>query len=153
MKSFVTIFILILFFQSSSTGDDIGDFQIDGINVGDTLLKYMSEDEILIEKEKRKNYYSHLGDPLFYEVYSFGRSSQYNYISFFLKPKARAKPIYDIRPKKIIKTVNKNFFNPNKSSNSIKLVAKIVIAAMTADAMITLIKKESKTSCNKICFC
>ena len=89
MKSFVTIFILILFFQSSSTGDDIGDFQIDGINVGDTLLKYMSEDEILIEKEKRKNYYSHLGDPLFYEVYSFGRSSQYNYISFFLKPNDR----------------------------------------------------------------
>lgn len=61
--------------------------------------------------------------------------------------------MYDIRPKKIIKTVNKNFFNPNKSSNSIKLVAKIVIAAITEDAMITLIKKESKTSCNKIYFC
>lgn len=89
MRIFFIVLILTLCFQSWTNADDIGDFQIDGISVGDTLLKYMSEDEILIEKEKTKNYYSHLGNPLFYEVYSFGRSNQYNNISFFLKPNDR----------------------------------------------------------------
>ena len=89
MKIFFKVLIIIFILQSWVKGDDIKDFQIDGISVGDTLLKYMTEDEILIEMEKTENYYSHLGDPLFYEVYSYGRSSQYNYISFFLKPNDR----------------------------------------------------------------
>ena len=85
MKIFFKVLIIIFILQSWVKGDDIKDFQIDGISVGDTLLKYMTEDEILIEKKKRENYYSYLGDPIFYEVYSFGKSSQYDYISFFLK--------------------------------------------------------------------
>ena len=89
MRILLTILILNFCFQSLTKADDIKDFQIDGISVGDTLLKYMTEDEILIEKKKRENYYSYLGDPIFYEVYSFGKSSQYDYISFFLKSNDR----------------------------------------------------------------
>ncbi len=89
MKILLTILILNFCFQSLTKADDIKDFQIDGISVGDTLIKYMTEDEILIEKKKRENYYSYLGDPIFYEVYSFGKSSQYDYISFFLKSNDR----------------------------------------------------------------
>lgn len=59
MKSFVTIFILILFFQSSSTADDISEFQIEGISIGDSALNFFSKEEIInnkVEYYKRNEY-------------------------------------------------------------------------------------------------
>ena len=47
MKKIITIFFLILFgFSAYSFADDIGDFEIDGISIGDSLLKHMSEEDI-----------------------------------------------------------------------------------------------------------
>ena len=70
MKSFVTIFLLILFFQSYSTADDISEFQIEGISVGDSLLNHFSEKEILHQINKNKYMYNYLNDD-FGEVYLF----------------------------------------------------------------------------------
>ncbi len=50
MKKFLAILILILTLQTSSQADDIRDFQIEGMSIGDSLLDYFSEDEI-------KNFY------------------------------------------------------------------------------------------------
>ena len=45
MKIFLTLFVL--FFSSSVLSEDISDFQIEGMSLGDSLLDYMSEEKIL----------------------------------------------------------------------------------------------------------
>ena len=49
MKIFLILFVLL--FSSSVFADDISDFQIEGMSIGDSLLDYMSEEEILNNKE------------------------------------------------------------------------------------------------------
>ena len=46
MKKFLTILFLSLLLTNPLTADDITDFQIEGISVGDSLLDYMSVDQI-----------------------------------------------------------------------------------------------------------
>ena len=46
MKKLLTIIILSLCFITSSKADDISDFQIDGISIGDSALDYFSESRI-----------------------------------------------------------------------------------------------------------
>ena len=46
MKQFIIIFILILSFQSWSKADDIRDFQIEGMSVGDSLLDYYPKNKL-----------------------------------------------------------------------------------------------------------
>ena len=56
MKRLLTILILILTFQTPSQADDIRDFQIEGMSVGDSLLDYFKEEEI---KKAQKNSYDY----------------------------------------------------------------------------------------------
>ena len=44
MKTFLTLFFL--FFSSTVMADDISDFQIEGMSIGDSLLDYFSEEKI-----------------------------------------------------------------------------------------------------------
>jgi len=44
MKTLLTLFVLL--FSSSVVAEDISDFQIEGISIGDTLLDYFNEEEI-----------------------------------------------------------------------------------------------------------
>ena len=46
MRFFLLILVLISSFQSLTKADDITDFQIEGMSVGDSLLDYYSEKEI-----------------------------------------------------------------------------------------------------------
>ena len=46
MRIIFTIFILILASQSLSKADDIRDFEIEGISIGDSVLNFFSMDEI-----------------------------------------------------------------------------------------------------------
>ena len=49
MRKLSTYLFLVLFaFQTSSWADDIRDFQIEGMSIGDSLLNYSSEEEIEI---------------------------------------------------------------------------------------------------------
>ena len=58
--------VLSLCFMSHSQADDIRDFQIEGISIGDSLLKYFSEDEI------RKNIgFDYPGSDRFKRFYSY----------------------------------------------------------------------------------
>ena len=54
MKRLLLILIFILSFQSWSTADDIRDFQIEGISIGDSLLDFYSSEEI---DSKKVDYY------------------------------------------------------------------------------------------------
>jgi len=44
MKTLLTLFVLL--FSSSVLADDISDFEIEGMSIGDCLLDYFSEEEI-----------------------------------------------------------------------------------------------------------
>ena len=60
MKKFFTVLILIFVLESISKADDIKDFQIEGISIGDSLLDYMTKKEINLSKRnylKNKKYY------------------------------------------------------------------------------------------------
>ena len=54
MKKLLAIITLSLCFMLPSQADDIKDFQIEGISIGDSLLDYLSKREILSGKQ---NYY------------------------------------------------------------------------------------------------
>jgi len=47
MKIFLTVIIIVFSLQSWTKAEDIKDFQIEGMSVGDSLLDYYSEKEIL----------------------------------------------------------------------------------------------------------
>ena len=46
MRVFIAVLVLIFSFQSWTKADDIRDFQIEGISIGDSLLDYFSKKEI-----------------------------------------------------------------------------------------------------------
>ena len=55
MKKFLATLVLsLLFFSAPSQAEDIRDFQIEGMSIGDSALDFFSESEI---KEGKKNYY------------------------------------------------------------------------------------------------
>ena len=84
MKTFLIIFVL--FFSPSVFADDISDFSIEGISIGDSLLDYMTEDEILEEIEITKDDYSYIEEPNKYgEVYLQKNYQTYDSLSFFVK--------------------------------------------------------------------
>ena len=85
-KLLILLFSLFLLSSPSVFADDISDFEIEGMSIGDSLLDYMTEEEILTEMEKSKDIYSHLKEPNKYlEVYLFKDFSSYDKISFFVK--------------------------------------------------------------------
>ena len=50
MRKFITILILIFSAQFSAQADDIKEFELEGISIGDSLLDYFSKQEILASK-------------------------------------------------------------------------------------------------------
>ena len=86
MKKLSVYFFLILFsFSAPSFADDISDFEIEGISLGDSLLDYMTEEKIKIQLEKNKEMYSHT-DKKFIGIVVDGISSEvYEYIVVTIK--------------------------------------------------------------------
>ena len=50
MKRFILIIILIFSLQSWIRADDISDFEIEGMSIGDNLLDYFTKEEIVSKK-------------------------------------------------------------------------------------------------------
>jgi len=85
-KLLVLLFSFFLLSSPSVFADDISDFQIEGISIGDSLLDYMTEDEILKEIELNKDFYSFLKEPYKYaEVYLLIESENYDNLAFIIK--------------------------------------------------------------------
>ena len=59
-----------LFFQAHSCADDVYNLKIEGISLGDSLLKHLSKEEITAEIEDNKAAYNYLTDE-FGEVYLY----------------------------------------------------------------------------------
>ena len=95
MKRLLLIFILLLSSQVWTKANDIKDFEIEGISIGDSLLDYFSEKEILREIKDNKYMYNYLTDE-FGQVFKYDGISKYKMISFYVKPKDKKFIIYAI---------------------------------------------------------
>ena len=85
-KLFILLFSLFFLSSPSVFADTISDFEIEGISIGDSLLDYMTEEEILEEIERTKDWYLHLKDPSKYSHISFNKGlNTYGSMTFFVK--------------------------------------------------------------------
>ena len=84
-KLSIYLFLIFFGFQTSSLGDDIRDFEIEGMSIGDSLLDYFSEDEI--KNNIIKDYYKHKSDKKFItvEFYEFPSAKTYDGVQLDLK--------------------------------------------------------------------
>ena len=79
MKLLLTTFLIILCLQSWTKADDIRDFEIEGMSIGDSALEYFSESEI---KTNKKNWYK---DTKFYGVQIKSQSEKFDAIQLHFK--------------------------------------------------------------------
>ena len=80
MKKLSTYLFLVLFsFSALSFADDINELEIEGISIGESLLDYLSKDEIINEIEANKSTYNYLNND-FGEVYLYGNFEKYDYL-------------------------------------------------------------------------
>ena len=92
MKRLLTILILIFTLQTPSQADDIRDFQIEGMSIGDSLLNFMNEDEINMNDLK---FYPN--DSKYYEIEYAGKSDMFENLSMHIKRYDKKYEIYSIR--------------------------------------------------------
>ena len=65
MKKLLILLFSLFFLSSPSVfAEDISDFQIEGIGLGDSLLDYMTEEEILEDIKANKDWYYFLNEPI-----------------------------------------------------------------------------------------
>ena len=110
MKKTIVIIILGLFLITPSQADDIRDFQIEGMSVGDSALDYFSKEEINanIEKYYDSDKYTVI------EFYSLPRLEVYTGVSFATKKFDKDFIIKTISGVKFIKNINDCFDEKNK---------------------------------------
>ena len=92
MKKFLAILVLGLFLITPSQADDIRDFQIEGMSIGDSALNYFSEE--LIEKNKRNYYKNKKFTPV--EIEYLKRYEVYDVVSFNYKTDDKNFKIYSL---------------------------------------------------------
>ena len=81
MRVFVTVLVLIFSLQSFVKADDISDFEIEGISVGDSLLDHYSINEIN-EALKNPSYYK---NKIFVEIFVNYKGSEFDYLQVALQ--------------------------------------------------------------------
>ena len=91
MKRLFLILILTFSFHSLTKADEIRDFEIEGISVGDSLLDYYSEVEI---NSKYKNY--HYSSKKYYQIGIEKNINQYELVTIHLKNKDKRYIIHNI---------------------------------------------------------
>ena len=80
MKKLFIIIIIFISFQSWTKADDIRDFEIEGMSVGDSLLEYMSIKEI---KDSKRNYFK--DKRKYYVVARVDNLENYEVVDLYLK--------------------------------------------------------------------
>ena len=124
MRVFITVLVLIFSLQSLTKADDIRDFQIEGISIGDSLLDYFSESEI----ERSKDELQYKANKFYQVTILSGNFDQYDAMHFQLKNNDNKFIIYSMsgiieleikkclkKQKKIFKELLTLFDNPKTS--------------------------------------
>ena len=94
MRIILTIFILIISLQSWARAEDIRNFQIEGMSIGDSLLDYFSVEEINISKKYDHTNTNWTSDKMF--QLRTGKKGRYTEIMFALKKNDKKYIIYGI---------------------------------------------------------
>jgi hypothetical protein len=83
MSRLLLIFILIFSFQSLTKADDISDYQIEGMSIGDSALNFFSKERI--DKRKQKGFI--YPSKVFYSatIYDEPKFELYNHVQFHIK--------------------------------------------------------------------
>ena len=81
-KLFSYVFLIILSFSVSTYADDIRDFEIDGMSIGDSLLDYFSKDKII----NARNYDEFPSDMKFRIIDIYTEDKFYEGIQFYYIP-------------------------------------------------------------------
>ena len=85
MKKLSAYLFLILFsFSAPSFADDISEYQIEGISIGDSLLDHMSEEEIITQIENNRSLFYYTTDE-FAQVFKYDGLQTYFMMSFYVK--------------------------------------------------------------------
>tara|TARA_B100001121_G_C18458487_1_gene512084 strand:+ start:79 stop:651 length:573 start_codon:yes stop_codon:yes gene_type:complete len=104
MKIFSIIFILLLSLQSLIKADDIRDFEIEGISIGDSALEFFNKNEIKVKQYPKSNKFSRATILI--------DSESYDYIQFHFKTKDISFEIFGISGQKIYKkNINECYSN------------------------------------------
>ena len=92
MKRLLLILILTISFQSWTKADDIRDFEIEGITVGNTIKQHIS-DKIFLDRKKYEYKYKHT-----FAVIGFidAKYKTYEKVRFTYKPEDKKRTIYGI---------------------------------------------------------
>ena len=96
MKRLLLIFILTFSFQTLTKADDIRDFQIEGMSIGDSALDYFTEDEITKNIKWHYNNNKKNNEFVIVEFYNYKTAKQYDGIQIAVKPKDKEYKIYVI---------------------------------------------------------
>ena len=101
MKKLLTLLFSFFLFSSHYVfADDISDFSIEGISIGDSLLDYMTEGEILEKIERTKDWYSYLNEPSKYAHIDLYKDFLiYDSITFMIQNNATNKYVTDKKEK------------------------------------------------------
>ena len=76
MRVFIAVLVLIFSLQSWTKADDISDFEIEGMSIGDSLLEFVTKNEII---NIREDYYK---DDTYSSITIFPNDYSFN-ISFY----------------------------------------------------------------------
>ena len=92
MRVFIAVLLLIFGLQSWTKADDIRDFEIEGISIGDSLLDHFSEEKI---KKTKKTYYP--GNDRFFRINIKKPNMEiYESLQFHLKDNDKNYKVYSI---------------------------------------------------------
>jgi len=126
MKKILVLFLLLIIsIHSSSEADDISDFQIEGMSVGDSLLDYMKKNEI---KNNELNYFSNKRK--YYVIGIINNLTNYDQIEIYLKSNDKKYEIKTIigmiiienldtclsKKKEIVNDIDELFLNVSKDT-------------------------------------
>ena len=129
-KLFSFVFLIILSFYVSAYADDVRDFEIDGMSIGDSLLDYFSKDKIL----NARNYDEYPSDMKFRIIDIYSENKFYEGIQFYYIPGDE---------KFIIQSLNgRKFFSDIKNCYTEKKKIEKVLSSQFDNAIINRQKKE-----------
>ena len=114
MKRLLLILILTLSLQTLTKADDIRDFEIEGMSIGDSLLDYFTKEEI---ESRNKTYHYSVKD--FYQIDFKNISKLYERISFDIEDGDKNFIIANIEGATEFKNKNKNKNECKKSKSEI----------------------------------
>ena len=131
MKIFLTTLILLVGVHSWTKAADIRDFQIEGMSIGDSLLNYMSIEDI---ESKKKNY--HYATKDYYQIGVYDNIDTYELITIHLKNNDKKYIIKEIEG--VIEIIGKNNQSKKKCEDTMKKISASLLESFNSEQLFSL---------------